>query len=115
VIAGSSFFKKEITMKKVIDGKLYVTEKATRIWNHDNGFDSGNFKWCDESLYRARSGAFFLAGSGGPMTRYGSDHGSMRGFGERIIPMTMDEAREWLEMVGADVDVITSLFEIIEA
>jgi hypothetical protein len=102
-------------MKKIIDGKLYDTDKAKRIRNHSNGFDSNNFNWCDESLYQTKSGVFFLAGSGGPMTRYGSDYGNSRGSGERIIPMTADETREWLEMVGADVDVITSLFEIVEA
>ena len=102
-------------MKQVIGGKVYDTAKATHVWNHDNGYDSGNFKWCDESLFQTTNGNFFLAGSGGPMTSYGSDHGDMRGAGERIIPMTKDEAREWLELVGADVDIITRLFEIAEA
>ena len=102
-------------MKQVIGGKVYDTAKATKVWNHENGYDSGNFNWCNESLYRTKNGNFFVGGSGGPMTRYGSDYGNMRGAGKRIIPMTTDEAREWLEMVGADADVITELFEIAEA
>ena len=85
-------------MKKIINGKLYDTATAKRLADWENMYDVGNFAYCHESLYRKKTGEFFLYGSGGPMTQYAEAVGqnSWRG-GARIMPMTFAEAREWAE------------------
>jgi hypothetical protein len=54
-------------MRKIIDGKLYDTDKAKRVggpWS-PAGFGPGDFDWCEEALYRKRTGEYFLHGEGG--------------------------------------------------
>lgn len=87
-------------MRKIIDGRLYDTEKAHLIgepWSPDGiGYD--DFDWCEETLYRKRTGEYFLYGEGGPKTRYARPYGqSGWQYGDRIMPLTYDEAREWAE------------------
>lgn len=83
-------------MKKVINGKLYDTDTAQEL-----GFDGGNYnsfsEWHEE-LYRKRTGEFFLYGNGGPMSKYAESVGdnSWSG-GSKIIPLSVDSAREWAE------------------
>jgi hypothetical protein len=52
----------------------------------------------EETLYRKKTGEFFLHGEGGPMTKYARavEQNSWSG-GERIMPMTFAEARAWAE------------------
>lgn len=90
-------------MKKIINGKRYDTEKAILIGEYDNlghGADSiSDFRYWEGSLYRTpRSGRYFLAGKGGPMTRFSQSAGqnSWTG-GEDLIPMSQEEALEWAE------------------
>ncbi len=90
-------------MKKVISGTRYDTEKATLVGEANNigrGADSTtDHKWWDAGLYRApRSGRFFLAGRGGPMTIFGYSVGnnSWSG-GEDIIPLSEEDAQAWAE------------------
>lgn len=93
-------------MRKIIDGKLYDTEKAKQVgepWS-PAGFWPGDFGWCEEALYRKRTGEYFLHGEGGPKTRYAEPYGQSGWTGgERIMPLSYDEAREWAERhLGAD-------------
>lgn len=83
-------------MKKVINGKLYNTESAEMV-GHDSA-NWGNFSFWAESLYKKRTGEFFLYGEGGPMSRYARSCGnnSVSG-GESIKPLSEAEAREWAE------------------
>ena len=84
-------------MKKIINGKKYDTETAEWISSYD--VTNGKFSDYEEDLYRKRTGEFFLAGEGGPASKYSQpygDHGSQSGKG--IIPLTEEEAREWVEM-----------------
>lgn len=71
--------------KRIIDGKTYNTETATRIAGQDS--DRGPY-FVGDFLYQTRFGAFFnftyLDGWGE------GDH-------ETITPLTSDEARTWLE------------------
>jgi hypothetical protein len=55
-------------VKKIIDGKLYDTKKATEIGS-DNYGQPGDFEYWAESLYVSASGRYFLAGEGGPPSR----------------------------------------------
>ena len=83
-------------MKKIIDGKMYNTETAEKIWHYDNG-ETG-FDWCEETLYQKKTGEFFLYGEGGARSRYAESAGNgFWGSGSRIIPLREDEARAWAE------------------
>lgn len=84
-------------MKKIINAKVYSTETATRVGTWDNGYFTNDFNYCSEDLYQKKTGEFFLHGEGGALSTYASHEGNMTGYGERIIPMTYDEAAQWAE------------------
>ena len=85
-------------MKKVINGKLYNTETAKKIGEWDNGIYGNDFSRCEETLYLTKSGAYFLHGDGGPMSKYSESHGNNSwGGGSLIQPMSPQAAREWAE------------------
>ena len=84
-------------MKKVINAKVYNTETAERVGAWDNGYCTNDFHYCSEDLYRKKTGEFFMHGEGGALSTYASHNGDMTGYGERIIPMTYDEAAQWAE------------------
>jgi hypothetical protein len=84
-------------MKKVIGGKIYDTETAEEIGGWSNNLGHSDFRNISESLYRTKKGRFFLAGEGGPMTKYSRRCGDSTGGGEDIQPLTHEEAREWAE------------------
>ena len=85
-------------MKKYINNKVYDTETAQEIGSYSNGGNWRDFSHYRETLYRKRTGEFFLHGEGGPMTSYRVAEGqnSWRG-GEAIKPMTVSEAQEWAQ------------------
>lgn len=89
---------KEKSMKKIIGGKLYDTEKAKELGAWRNAGSWRDFSHKEETLYRKKTGEFFLHGQGGPMTNYAEATGanSWSG-GERIMPLTFQEARKWAE------------------
>lgn len=85
-------------MKIIINGKIYDTDTAKELagWANEGGWR--DFRHMEETLYRKKTGELFLHGAGGPMTKYAEPTGQngWRG-GERIMPMTFDEARQWAE------------------
>jgi len=90
-------------MKAVINGVRYDTAKAALIGEADNlgrGVESvTDFKYWSAGLYRTpRSGRYFLAGEGGPMTRFSRSTGnnSWAG-GAKIIPLDEEDALAWAE------------------
>lgn len=50
-----------------------------------------------DDLYRKRNGEYFLHGQGHALTKWACSYGDMSGWGEEIVPMTEEEAREWAE------------------
>ena len=85
-------------MKKIIDGKLYNTDTATRLADWDNGYGGGDLDYCEETLYRTKKGAYFLYGCGGAR-----NEGDWCSGGEDISVLTEEEAKEWaLEHASAD-------------
>lgn len=83
-------------MKKVINGKVYDTDTAQAIGAWDNG--QYDFNRCDETLYRKRTGEFFIYGSGGPMSKYARSEGDNHWTtGAQIIPLSYDAAQKWAE------------------
>ena len=100
-------------MKKVIAGKVYNTQTAECVgemsWGSTRGFTD-----CNEELYRKRTGEFFLHGYGGGMSKYAKSVGQNSwGWGEAIIPMTLEEAKAWAEE-HLDGDEYEKIFGIIE-
>ena len=83
-------------MKKVIHGKLYDTDTAECVaaWSNE-AYDS--IDYCSESLYRKRTGEFFLYGDGGPKSPYSLRRGSFIYGNSVIIPYSDAEAKEWVE------------------
>lgn len=102
-------------MKQVIGGKLYDTTKAEEIGNYSNGLGTRDFRNVDETLYKTKQGRFFLAGEGGPMTKYSRPCGNMTGGGSGIIPLDAAEARQWCEEHEIDAETIAKYFKVDEA
>lgn len=99
-------------MKKIIGGRRYDTEKAELVGEWDNGIHDSDFNMVEETLYRKRTGEFFLHGEGGARTRYAEACGqnAWRG-GERIMPLSYEEAQRWAEE-HLDSDVVEEYFAI---
>ena len=86
-------------MKKIIKGKLYDTDTAKQVGEWGNGLGRSDFRYCEENLYLKKTGEFFLHGKGGAMSKYCeiSADGNERSWGEKIVPLTVDEAKAWAE------------------
>lgn len=99
-------------MKKIIDGKIYNTETATKIATYWNRLSVSDFNNMTEWLYRTSKGTWFLAGEGGALSPYSTslEGGRCSGAGERISPLTDDEAREWLERHN-EIDALETYFK----
>lgn len=84
-------------MKKIVEGKRYDTETATLIGEYGYG-SHGDFERIHEELYRTKTGNYFVAGTGGPKTRYSVqvEQNSWSGSSD-IYPLTNDEALEWAQ------------------
>lgn len=88
-------------MKKIIEGKVYNTERAEMLaeyWNLQLGNDFfGELCSYKEELYVTKKGNYFMYGSGGELSKYSDSNGDHRWGIETIIPLTKREAYEWLE------------------
>ena len=84
-------------MKKVINGKVYDSEKA-KFLNSASFGAPGDASYWKERLYQKRTGEFFLLGEGGPMSKYSRILGDNSwGYGEQIIPLSYKAAQKWAE------------------
>lgn len=85
-------------MKKVINGKMYNTETAKEVGYWDNRYPTNDFNWCSETLYKKKTGEFFIYGEGGALSEYSRKVGQHQwSGGSNIIPLTYDETQEWVE------------------
>lgn len=96
-------------MKKIIKNKVYDTNTAQKLGDWNNGHYTSDFRYCAETLYRKRTGEFFLHGEGHAMSKYASHSGDSSGWGEKIIPMSYEEAQKWAEK-HLDADDYISIF-----
>lgn len=91
-------------MKRVIDGRIYDTETATRIC--EVGCETGDFHGHTTALYKSPKGTFFLAGKGGPLSMWArsteGERGRSSGEGLRLVDAV--EAAEIAEAEGLDPD-----------
>jgi hypothetical protein len=84
-------------MKKVIMNKLYSTESARAVGYHQY-LNPSDCHWYRETLYRKRTGEYFLHGEGGAMSLYGKKVGQNEWTGgETIMPLAYERARDWAE------------------
>ena len=96
-------------MRKVIDWKMYDTETATLLGEYAYGY-GGDFDRIEEGLYRTKSGRYFIAGNGGPRTKYAvAISQNCWSGGSDIFSLTKEEALVWAE-VHLDADEIEKAF-----
>jgi len=86
-------------MKRIINGRRFDTEaKHTKAVASGSWGSGGDFDAYDETLYRTSHGNWFVAGCGGPHTKYGRNaEGGGIGGGPGLFPLTMEQAFDWLE------------------
>lgn len=85
-------------MRRIMGGKLYNTESAKRLGFWSNGLGYRDFQHCEETLYRTKSGQYFIHGAGGPMSRYAKSAGQNQWTGgEHIEPVNEEAAKAWAE------------------
>lgn len=84
-------------MKKIISNKVYNTETAKLVGTWDNNYGVRDFNYCSEELYRKKNGEFFLHGEGNALSKYAQRYTDGMGYGEKIIPLTYDQAQRWAE------------------
>lgn len=101
----------EITMKKIINGKMCNTETAQHIdSNSSSGLSQSDFRYFNEQLYRTKTGVFFLYGEGGSLSEYAEDCvGGGWDYGVKIILLSLTDARKWVENYSST-EVYTQLF-----
>lgn len=85
-------------MKKIIDNRRYDTDTAKKVAEWDCGRARNDFSYVEETLYQKRTGEFFLYGIGGPASwcAHACPTGGYDG-GEKIKPLSEEEARQWCE------------------
>lgn len=84
-------------MKRLINGKLYNTETATRIADWDNGRNRSDFHVVEKYLYLTKKGNWFIEYFGGVATQFAETTGNSSSQGRGIEPITPEEAFEFLQ------------------
>jgi hypothetical protein len=84
-------------MKAIIKGKRYDTEKAAEVADEWNGHAKESAKYLRETIYLTKSGNWFLHGAGGSSTKYAVEYGHFGRSGQKLIPLSVTEAKQWLE------------------
>lgn len=82
-------------MEKIINNHRYSTETSTFIGEYSNELDVSDEQYIYESLYRKRTGEFFLFCKGGAKTMYSKKINNKRVYNEDIELTTYDEAEKW--------------------
>lgn len=101
--------------KKIINGKLYNTATATFIGEYANDISRSDFRYYEEELYRKRTGEYFLSGEGGPLTKYAKYlNDGCRTYGKDILPLSIEEAKRWVEYYMSADDYIKEFGEVEE-
>lgn len=101
-------------MRKIIDKKVFDTDKAEMVCGLTCTSYSSDFGWHDTDLYRTESGIWFLAGRGNAFSMWGKPAAGGKISGEGIRVLGDDEALEILEAED-QVSAIKMYFEVEEA
>ena len=101
-------------MKKIINGKKYDTETAKALGGEDTrSLSQTDFRYFWETLYVKKTGEYFLHGQGHGMTKYATRDGLMACWGSAIIPLSVQDAKNWAEK-NLDADKFESIFGVVE-
>lgn len=100
-------------MRKIIEGKMYDTRTARKVGEWDNGLGMRDIYHAEEALYRKKTGEYFLHGIGGAGSGWSRQEGNTWTSGEKIAPLTFEEAREWAER-KLTAEEYEQLFEVVE-
>ena len=100
-------------MKKIINGKKYDTETATRLADWENDYGDCDLKHAKLTLYRKKNGEYFLYGDGIAAAQYTKNPGNYICCVEKITPLTEDEAKSWAESL-LDADEYEKIFGPVE-
>ncbi|MCW6664504.1 hypothetical protein NHG32_02295 [Aerococcaceae bacterium NML191219] len=84
-------------MRKILSNKVYDTGTAKKIGYFRTDYGASDFRHYEETLYKKRTGEYFLHGEGNGLSPYAGSYGDMRGPGEKIVPLAFEEARDWAE------------------
>ena len=88
-------------MRKIIDGKYYDTATADLVCDVSGTFDArSDHHFDDTQLYRSPRGRFFVAGGGGPRSRWALAIGQGYTGGSGLEPVSTEEARSLCERHG---------------
>ncbi len=88
---------KVVFMYKVIKGARYNTETAKCLASWSTPCAVSDFKYYEETLYRTKAGNYFLHGEGHGASPYRKREPDGWTHGEKIIPMTYEQAQAWAE------------------
>lgn len=84
-------------MKRVIDGKRYDTDTAKMLAERYSDRIESEMDLVHETLYRTKSGNYFLHAEGGANTKYCKWRGENQTRGEHIIPLSLEGSQKWAE------------------
>ena len=99
----ASLYAEREKMKKVINGKMYNTKTATKLFDYD-WYDNGNW-FCTRGIYRKKTGEYFKCTLGNGNQYMAPD--------DKIEPITLTEAKEFIEE-WADGETYEEIFGEIE-
>lgn len=86
-------------MKKIIDNKVYNTETAEEIGSWESMDNVRDFQYVCETLYRKRTGEYFLHGFGNAASKYSHlPRENEWTSGEQIMPLSYKSAKKWAKM-----------------
>lgn len=94
-------------MDKRINGHRYNTTTAKPLACWESPDPRNDFSWYKETIYLKRNREYFLHGQGNAASKYAAPYpGGGYQSGEDIIPLGLNEAREWAEqhLDGAEVE-----------
>lgn len=85
-------------MKKIIKNKVYDTDTAQKCGEYAPNPYRSDFHYFCETLYRKKTGEFFLHGEGNAASKYSRSCGQNEWCGgEQIMPLTYEDAQAWAE------------------
>jgi hypothetical protein len=107
--------RKKVFMKKVIDGKMYNTETAEKVYCWDNGRYGNDFRYRSKDLYKTKKGNWFIYHEGGAMTDMAISCGSNNYSGsENIEVVSEKDAFAFLTSHGGTEEAEKYFSEMIE-
>jgi len=96
-------------MRKIINGARYDTDTAKELGKWESLESCQEFTYYEETLYRTKAGKYFIHGSGNAASPYATITEERRCGGERIVPISEENARKWAEK-KLDADTYESIF-----